>query len=509
MKNLRLWVLFVACSIVWLIASLWMAPAMSGGDVFIFRDAGWNLAAYGHFESAGLLYMRDLAPKLYSHYPPIFALLFSGYASVFPRNAYAGTVFNLLLGLLAAGVSLYWVLRQPPSWLRTGTACGIAVLPVAFVFMDRPEPIGLVLSVTALALVARDRVRPVWIGLLIALVFLAHPFAAVAESIWAVALLLSRNWTAADRWLKTLKETVITGLVCMAAIGSVALLYYHIDHNSLRRFAAHAFGKHSGVGAAGVSPLGHSLIAVIRHEVAFSMLAAWMFMGTLATFFFLAGWLLLRRKDMQQRDWLTAGAGLVCGIVSFGFFPTQPGYLMLLAFFIPLGLLITGAPGGKLASAAVALLALAIFVRIPAVVVDVIQRVEQRASYAAAKGQPAYLLARLASPDAVVGLAGGSGSYDLFKPKFRHLVAIGYMGNDAYSGIAGVANCYASFHGADKAQIPLPEVLDASNFEIIQPAPQHMWITLFGHRVMRAQWGYGCDLYVRKGEVRSVTQPRP
>lgn len=106
----------------------------------------------------------------------------------------------------------------------------------------------------------------------------------------------------------------------------------------------------------------------------------------------------------------------------------------------------------------------------------------------------------------MVGLAGGSSSYDLFKPEFRHLVAIGYMGNDAYGGIAGVANCYQTFHGPDNARRPLNPLLNASDFDLIQPAPRHMWITLFGHRVMRAQWGYGCDLYVKKGEAKDAPQ---
>jgi hypothetical protein len=503
-KGLRIWILFGAISIVWLLVSLWMAPSNSGKDVFIFRDAGWNLAAYGHFESAGLPYMRDLTPRLGSHYTPILALLFAGYASVFPRNAYAGTVFGLLLGLLAAAVSLFWVLRQPPGRLRTIAASAIAALPVVFVSIDRPEPIGLVLSCVVLAVAAGNKSRPVLTGILIALVFLAHPFSAVADALWVSALSLSRNWTVAGRWSRTLKETALTGLTCIAAIAPVALLFYGLDHDSLRRFAAHAFGMHSGMGEAMSAKSTRSFLGMLKENTELSKLRLFTYLGSLAPELFLLVWILWRRKDLSHRDWLAVGACLACAAVCILLFPVQTAYLNLLALLIPLGLLIASAPGGKLARVGLALLLLTVFVRVPDAALSVIQRVEQWPSYTAAKDQPAYLLAHLASPNAIVGLAGTSGSYDLFKPEFRHLVAVGYMEKEAYSGIEGVANCYATFHGPDAARIPFPPFSDASEFELIQSAPQHTWITLFGHRMMRAQWGYGCDLYVKKSAAKSA-----
>jgi len=124
MRNSRYWILFLICALGWLVASLLIAPSISGTDVFIFRDAGWNLAASGSFETAGGPYSHDLLPRFYAFYTPVVPLLFAGYASVFPRNAYAGTIFNLLLGLCAAAVALWRVLRQPawcPQWVGRGS----------------------------------------------------------------------------------------------------------------------------------------------------------------------------------------------------------------------------------------------------------------------------------------------------------------------------------------------------------------------------------------------------
>jgi hypothetical protein len=60
--------------------------------------------------------------------------------------------------------------------------------------------------------------------------------------------------------------------------------------------------------------------------------------------------------------------------------------------------------------------------------------------------------------------------------------------------------------GSDTVR-PLPEQLNASNFHLIQPAPQHLWVTILGHRVMRAQWGYGCDLYLRNNPPTGASSP--
>jgi hypothetical protein len=35
---------------------------------------------------------------------------------------------------------------------------------------------------------------------------------------------------------------------------------------------------------------------------------------------------------------------------------------------------------------------------------------------------------------------------------------------------------------------------------MIQPDPQHLWISLKGHRILKGQWGYGCDLYLRNNK---------
>jgi hypothetical protein len=500
---------FAVCALGWLIVSLSIAPAMSGPDVYIFRDAGWNLASSGSFESAALLYMRDLTPRLYSHYTPIMPLLFAGYASVFPRNAYAGTIFNLLLGLLAAGVALGWVLRQPAEngKLRASAALAVAILPVAFITHDRPEAIALVLFSAVIAVATLPRSRPALIGLLIAVVFMAHPFAAIAAGLWIFALYLSHNWNRPERFPLTLRQIAITGAFTAAPLISVALLYYSLDHDSLARFAAHALGMHSGLGVVMAAKSDNSFSHAILHAAAFkeSSLETWTYALSLASSLWLCVWAIGNRKGLRHADWLLIAAGLACTFFTVLLFPAQGNYVMFTAFLIPLGLLIVSRTSNKLAVPGMTLLLFVIFIHLPVFCVDLVERIEQRSSYRAARQQPLYLLAQLPSPNALVAVE--SGSYDVFKPTFQHMIALDNAEDpDHFAKLAAVANCYQTFRGDAGRVRPFPEKLNASEFHMVQADPQHMWVTLLGHKVMRAQWGYGCDLYLRNSPAQPALQ---
>jgi hypothetical protein len=153
-----------------------------------------------------------------------------------------------------------------------------------------------------------------------------------------------------------------------------------------------------------------------------------------------------------------------------------------------------------LATPALALLLYAVVIRLPVAGLELLECFEQIPSYEAAKPQPAFLRAQVPAPDAVVVVEGDS--YDLFKPEFQRLIRLEDVQDvDNYRDVAAVANCYDAFHGPGGAVRPLPAKLNAGDFRLIQGDPRHLWITLFGRRVMRAQWGYGCDLYLRDGET--------
>jgi hypothetical protein len=505
MRKSWFWALFAVCSVGWLSASLAVAPSMSGEDVYIFRDAGWNLAAYGSFESAALVYSTDLTPRLNSHYTPVQPLLFAGYASIFPRNAYAGTVFNHLVGVLAAAVALALVLRQPAGGVRNLAAFALAALPVAFISYDRPEAIALVLFSATAWFAARPNPRPVLVGLLISATFLAHPFAAVAAAVWVSAFFLLHNWPGPHRWLRTVSQVAIAGVISMVPLAAVAAVYYSLDRNSLARFAAHSLGRASGIHAA---ESGGWLTAIRKAAFGLSAMGTFNYLASLASVFLLIGWAIARRKELAIADMLPVAAGVACTLAALFLFSIQGNYIVLLSVLVPAGLLAVSSSSSKLAAPAMALLLFAVLIRLPETAMSMLQRIEQTPSYLAARTQPAFLRAQLAAPDPVVAVEGDS--YDLFKPQFRRVIRLDYVQDrDQYRSLAAVANCYDAYHDPsrpDKGGVaqgspvrPLSPKLNPADFHLIQPDPQHMWITLMGKRLMRAQWGYGCDLYVRNG----------
>jgi|GEM_PF-4041622 len=490
MRNLRIWAVFAVAALVSLIAHLCIAPSMSGTDVYIFRDAGWNLAAYGSFESAGLLYMRDLIPHFFAHYTPIQPLLFAAYAAVFPRNPYAGTVFDLLLGFLAAAVALRFVLRLPATRLRTLAALAVAAFPVVFVPDDRPETIALVLFCATVASVARPAAQPVVVGLLLALTFLAHPFAALAAAVWVAGLFLARG-TEFRPW----RRIALSGALALAVLAPVALLYFLLDRDSLARFAQHALGMHSGLGV--VADSHKSFFDALHHSIIDpGRLMSWSYLVSLGAILLFVGWAVLRRERLSREDGCVVAAALAGALIALFLFPNQGNYVLFMAFAVALGLVIVGHTQPRLAAPGLAMLFFAVCTHLPSVALGLTVGIEQIPSFRAARQQPELLRAQLPSPEALVAVQGPE--YDLFKPQFHHMVELGAAedaGRDA--SVEAVANCYASSQAEAGEVLPLPVELDARQFRLIQPAPAHLWITLFGHRFMRKQWGYGCDLYLK------------
>lgn len=499
MKKSWCWVVFAGCCVLWAVLALTFAPVISGPDVYIFRDAGWNLATTGSFVSAGLPYMTDLAPRFYSHYTPLVPLLFGGFLKVFPKNAYAGTVFNLLLGIAAAATVLILVRRQPPSWYRTAATLVIAAVPVFFVTADRPEALGLVLFVIIIAVASRQKPSPVLEGLLVALTFLAYPFAALCAAIWIAALAFSRSSAEPARLGQALLRIGIVGVSAVLPLLAVAFVYYRIDPTSLHRFAQHALvGSHTGLGVVVNAGSATGYLGKL-HKGVFQLhfLTAWICAVSVAAGVMLAVWLLARHRALSRTEKLTAAAGLACMMVSVLVFPNQWNYIAVSGILVPAGLLTANRKTSPAGTIAIAMLFVFFCAHLPSLACAEVLAFEQRASFHAAEAQPEYLRERLGAGTKVVAVSAGG--YDLFKPSFDRLVSLEYMaGIEQKAELSGIANCYFAFSGSGDAIRSLPPWIDTASFQLVQRAPEHLWITLFGHRLMRRQWGYGCDLYVRK-----------
>jgi hypothetical protein len=498
----RNWIaLFALSFILWLLVTLVLAPWINGQDVYVFRDAGWNLAQTGHFTSAALPYMNDMTPRLYAHYTPLMPFLFGIYAAIFPQNAYTGTVFNYLCGLFCAAILLIAVIKQQSSIFRTLSILAILILPIVFLTNDRPEALGIALFGLLMLAAGRAQFNAPLCGLLLALTFLAHPYIGVLGAAWLALQIILRfrdnHQVKSDSLPLALKRLAIVAIIAAAIIAIVALIFYLLDPTSLQRFVTHALGHKTGLGVvsqdASKGTLLHTITTgMLQHNIAFMGV----FFITVLVNLLLIAWLLVHIKSARFAEWSLILVAAIISVMTFAAFRNQGHYFTALATLIPLTLLTIHQSTPRLRNFSLFVLLVAIVAHLPVVGVSLIQRAEELHSFHAAEHQPSLLLSKLPSRDSIVAVEGRT--YDMYKPYFRHLVELDYADeNTELAQVEGVANCYGAYGGDDKSLRPFPEYLNPADFQLIEKAPEHMWITLHGHRLAPLQWGYGCDLYTR------------
>lgn len=503
MTNYRYWILLGISSVLGLVFSLMVAPVVPGRDVFLFRDAGWALASQGAFVSAGLPYGTDLVPHLFAHYTPLMPLLFAGFLCIFPKNPYAGTVFNGLIGILAASLVLREILHLRNGWMRNLAAFITALLPVIYVTGDRPEGIALVLFLATVNAAFCWSYGGILAAFLIALTFLAHPFAGICAGLWSVSICLIPWLEKRVVFLVALRKSVRIGALAVLFIAAVAAFFYWLDPTSLQRFAQHALGVQSGLGVQLNPHSKQHLLSSLRGGLfnAGSFMAA-LRMLFLAEALVLFSWFVLQYRKIELDEKAFLATGLVCYVLSVLAFPSQNHYIHFLGMAIPAAFCIVVAEGRTVAKLAPAMLFLFFLARIPSTMISYIQQYEETNSYLAAREQPWTLKQYLPSRDATVAVS--TGSFDVFRPAFSHLVDLSNISdNPQREELSALGVCYQASLSEGNSLASFPPTMDAMSYTLVQRTPTHLWITLLGHKVMKQQWGYGCDLYVRNSLFNS------
>jgi hypothetical protein len=288
-------------------------------------------------------------------------------------------------------------------------------------------------------------------------------------------------------------------LIVLAAVASV---YYAIDPTSLARFATHALGYQTGLGVVNkhVSFLDKLHLLSIVSSLTTKGLPFLFGLDVIISHAVLAIyliWAMRNKKELSPACWIVLTVGVVNILSAIVLFPAQNNYVIFIAVFIPTALIAVGGWTPPFVRLGILLLFLNVVV-VPTFnsAFDLLCRFEARSSYIAASQQPAYLISRLHSADDLVLF--NAVNYDMYKPAFKNLVTTYYMGDGIPPiGVAAVANCYYGFNGARGAIRPLPSKINPEAFHLIQAAPSHTWLTIFGRRISNMQRGYGCDLYVK------------
>jgi hypothetical protein len=503
MMPIAYWGVLVISLVVWIMVSWVGAPRQAGTDVFIYRDAGCNLALGRGFYALGLPGTHDLLPHLFSSNGPAVPFLFGLFALLFGCNGYADTFFELLFAAIATLAVA--ALMEPAinrQWKLVGAVLLGLVLPAGLVVTepDRPDMPSFAIFVFACLLARSQRKQlshlaaPVMAGL--CALFFPFGGAICGLAVWSIVVTateLNIRHQCKELTLVTLK--LIGGFLLPIAV--VIIFYQVADSTAWLRFVGNGFGAQSGVGA-----VFHNGYGQLFHHAVFSsglysvsLVSSSLVVALLVCYF--------ATKQLyhhfELREVILVMVIVIIILSPIVFFPKQNNYMAWArsALLVLLAASQTGlAIEARRCQMTTVLLAIIGVAVLPFVGLDALIRIQSKANYEVAKNEVAKYAHALQETKIDKLIAIPSHLYFLYKENLPQL-------GDEYliqtlakpSDIGGIVECESGDSYSEKtkpaeAYLP-PMVLFAHAFVRYTPH-------LFGHRVTRHDWGWSCDQYLAK-----------
>jgi len=515
--------IFCAFAAAWTLIYALIAPPFGGTDIFIFKDAGANLALGHGFQSIPAPYFDgDPGLRPFASYTPLYPLLYGLWGKLFGIGAYASGYFDLALGIVASWLTLCLLLPAVEckrDRVLSATLLGIAA-PAGAVFMtsDRPELLGYAMS-AALFLLWPHAAGSAWRTVAIigasAIVFLAHPFAGLMMLAILSMLLMTDQLDLPSAGIERVRVLVCGWMLFAFVCATSALSLLAQDRTALRRFLEHAAGRGSGAGILRDlhGPRSFASFYLIEWRQAFlsSSIASLAMATSLLICLAIAAFSIVRALHnperagsttqdgaAQTREHVAAAFILAVFLVPLLLFPRQNNYYVIGRALVPLFVLTSGtsiADRLRRARLPLVLICTGILFAAPQIVVQVATRAENRASYEAAQQQ---MRATMAGIDPSQYIAISPVLYPLVKPTHPDIVDVDYLDRPDETGfVEGLILARAGTRFADATRVPISPALTSVPWQPLnQPAPP-VFIRVFGRRAMRAQWGWGFDAYRR------------
>ena len=526
------WIFLAGCAVIWIAVLAVLPPNTGTIDVYLFRDAAFNLLAGHGFRTASFEHSHSFTPLLYSSYTPGTLWVFAGVTKLLGTGALAARVYPHLWALFADGVALFAGLRFLTVGWQRWVFLALLGLVLPFGVMgplgERPEAVSFAVLVL---LVLATRRRPgagsaATAGLLGGAAFLCQPFAGV------VAVPLIAGWLfcsglfgeGTGKLRDFAAQSAIAGLMFLLPIAITAGAFYQRDPQSLQRFwkqatvaglnrqSSYSLGELAdnnsdihATPAAGSS--WSSRFQKYKDAIAFQRA-----LGPLHLFG-IAGaavgglaWLAIlitAKGPWQGRLALLLGGG-ACFVLPVAVFPLQDNYLVLARAFFPVLLAANWASvRTSLRSTALipALLVVSAIAALPASGIAVLMGWESRATYSLALQQVEQLREYLERHplNGKVALVPATHYYlykgvagNIYNPAY-----LSYREDPAQVGV--VVNCYRATKDFQPGTLPLPEFVAHRSWERISTAQDALTISLLGHKLMSRNWGMSCDIYVEPG----------
>jgi hypothetical protein len=492
------------------------SPIFGGTDVFIFRDASCNCTAHlGFVTSSAPTHPAYIPPVLFADYTPGTLIAFAPVASIFGCTSSAHTYYELLLLLLIAGFVLAFI---PDDHQHRGQRICAALiagitLPVGLfeTGADRPEPVAIVIFFALLTLWRRMRSvlgRAIIIGLAGAL-FLVHPYIGIAAYLSFLLLAFCSPGISGR-----MKIVVASFAIAAASVLAWALILHHADATSLQRFMEHALGAKSGAGVVlkGGSDAGnhggalHSYLAIFKKYADKSNRLRGTAIFVLLISFVVLGSVTARIGDRDhRRQSLGALLALFCILALFpaAIFAGQVNYFIASEAMLFGAIAVGGyALSDEIRRGRVLILILAIcaIAALPGLAIQVLRGVETRASFKRAVAQETRVKQffhdrGLDEPRILIDAA----HYFIYKPDFHYLYDSAYFSpEDSLTDFDALVRCYMTHPAFSRSELTWEKPFNPQDWALVDGDVYPQAVTLFGHRLMRNNWSWSCDVYARK-----------
>jgi hypothetical protein len=503
----------------WLCVYGCVAPPFGGADVFIFKDAGANLALGHGFNSIPAPFFDGSSTTMiFSSYTPLYPLLYGAWAAVFGIGPYANAYFDLCLASVAMILVLKLVLPSVQSAFvrQLLIITAVIALPAGGVFLavDRPEVLAYGLTLLLLAAwvrVPRFRHSAPAIGGS-AIVFLAHPFAGLILLLVLSYLTLTDPTAECGKNAPKSRLLSVIGGWCLfsSVLFAVGAVFVLLDQHALERFSQHALGTGSGAGVMrrvnGIGDLLPFYKKNWRHAFLSSSIASMTMAGSLlvctAVLLPFAGLLLARTQGWREQ----CSRGLfVCFVVGLLFvpillFPRQNNYYSYVRALVPMVVLASQSEAAKLLRARhvpAMLLTIGWLFCLPNIAIAVITRVENLGSYRDMTARAPELLAPL---QGAYLAAVSSDLYYVVKPIDQNIVCIDYVTDKNAAKIDAVVAAHAGLPPS-QARSSIKQELNSGSWRVLTPESEPVVLSILGKQIMRSQWGWSFDAYMRTAEA--------
>jgi hypothetical protein len=449
---------------------------------------------------------------LFADYTPGSLLLFAPVARIFGCTPYTDTYFDLALLVLMTMLVLAYLPDDDHSHRKRVLAAVVlgVMLPVGVFQMltDRPE--NLALSLFFVLLLLWKKTQRIWSRSLIAglsaCLFVIHPYVGITSYMLFVLLLVI------DRNVRR-RLLILAGSGTVAAVGILAWIsaLHFADPTAIHRFMEHAFGVHSGAGRVlkhGQMTGAHlgfiqGHLQILAMYLDKSNRLRVMSPAALVCYFLILGAATIRLNPAQRKPALLVFLALICILLLFplAIFPGQGSYFSASGAMV----FAMAALGGNMfldemrkTRVLVLILITGAIFSLPGLAIDVLRAAESRISYERAQAQvlrvkQMFTARGLEQPHLLID----SSHYFVYKPYFHYLYNAAYFQpDDSLTAFDGLVRCYTATPAFTRADLTWEKPFRAQDWELIDGDLYAVPISFLGHRLLRRDWSWSCDVYV-------------